>query len=549
MLFKPSGTLDVTSDPTILGDGDMQRCKNLRIDMKGIAVTRDAISALNSSAISVPNKLIEQSGIRYAFGQNIYRNEVSIDSGYTGTWDAILYNPYNSTTQSIYASNGSYQKRIENATVYKWGIAAPTAAPTIAVGAGTGLTGDYNAKYSYCRKQSSVVVSESNLSPAASSAVTLADEDLSVTWTASTDSQVTHVRIYRTIADGSIYYHDQDVAIGTTTIDTSTADTALGTLAHSNHDEPPTGNIVLGPNFNGVCFILKTNKVYYCLAKQPDYWPASYYVEVGPLQRPLKSGVFYNNQLYVASETSIYQIAGTGAQTFFPLPQTAAVGGCLSRYGMLTVAKYGIFHILNDGIYLFNASGDTKITHSQLDKIFRGEDAGAMPGINSLTNSWLISYQDNLYFGYCAIGNSYPRHVVVYNLTDRKLRYYDWGIEISAIDIDYTNKRLICADSTGYIYHLEIGSIDSSCAWDIQTKEFTLSTRAHFPRWVKYDIDASEAGSATGELILDGTSHQSHTLSENRSTKRRLVDIENGNRCSIRISGTGNVSIYAVEFE
>lgn len=551
MIFKPTGTLNVTADPTIIGDGDMQRCKNLRIDKNGIAKTRDGKTALNSTAIAVAEKLIEQLGNRYALTSNIYKNETSIASGVGGSaaWDAFLYNPYNSTTQSIYASNGTYQKRIEDTTVYKWGIAAPTTAPTIAVGAGTGLTGDYNAKYSYCRKEGSVVVSESNLSSAASAAVTLANQSLSVTWTASSDSQVTHVRVYRTLTDGSVYYHDQDIAIGTTTVDTSTADASLGTLAHSNHDEPPTGNILLGPNFNGVCFMLKDNRVYHCLAKQPDYWPASYYVEAGPIQRPLKSGVFYNNQLYVASETNLYQIAGTGPQTFFPVPQTGAEGGCLSRYGMLTVAKFGIFHVLNDGIYLFNASGDTKITHSQLDEIFRGNDAGPMPAIDDLSNAWLIAFENRLYFGYAASNNTYPRHVIVYGLADKKVSYFDWEVEIATVGIDATNKRLLGADSSGYIYHLENGAMDTACSWDIQTKDFTLSTRAHFPRWVKYDIDASNAVSATGELFLDESSHQNHTLTENRSPRRRLIDIENGTRCSIRVSGSGRVSIYAIESE
>lgn len=551
MIFKPTGTLNVTSDPAIIGDGDMQRCKNLRLDKNGIALTRDGKTALNSTAITMPEKIVEQSGNRYALGANIYKNESSIASGLGGSapWDAILYNPYNSTTESIYASNTTYQKRIENTTVYKWGIAAPTVAPTIAVGAGAGLTGDYNAKYSYCRKEGSVVVSESNLSDAAAAAVTLANQSLSVSWTASGDSQVTHVRVYRTLAGGSIYYHDQDVAIGTTTVDTTTADASLGTLAHSDHDEPPAGNILLGPNFNGICFMLKDNRVYHCLSKQPDYWPASYYVEAGSRQRPLKSGCFYNNQLYVASETNLYQIAGSGSQTFFPIPQTGAEGGALSRYGMLTVAKYGIFHVLSDGIYLFNASGDTKITHSQLDTIFRGGDAGPMPAVDDLSNCWLRSFQNKLYFGYAADDNIYPRHVIVYGLSDKKMSYYDWGIEIPITGIDATNKRLMGSDTAGYIWHLENGAMDTGCAWDIQSREYTLSTRAHFPRWVKYDVNASEASSATGELWLDGSIHQSHTLSEDRSTRRRLVETGNGASCSIRISGSGPVSIYAVESE
>jgi hypothetical protein len=48
--------------------------------------------------------------------------------------------------------------------------------------------------------------------------------------------------------------------------------------------------------------------------------------------------------------------------------------------------------------------------------------------------------------------------------------------------------------------------------------------------------------------MLDGAAHQTHTLST-RTAKRRLIATGNGQRCSVKISGTGPVSIYAVEAE
>src|SRR5512135_921490 len=157
--FNPTVSLDLSSDPadlpvevkgTMATSGAMTRCTNLHLDRPGIAMTRRGSEKLNETAINIEiNRIIEQSGDRYAFaGDSIYRNETSIGSGFsTDAWSAILYNSYATTTQSVFATNGTDRKRIEGSTVYEWGSASPTNAPVIVAGALTGLTGDYNAKY------------------------------------------------------------------------------------------------------------------------------------------------------------------------------------------------------------------------------------------------------------------------------------------------------------------------------------------------------------------------------------------------------------------
>jgi hypothetical protein len=292
IIFKPYGFLDVSTDPSQLpqssdeqgtshDSGAMTRCKNLRLNEGGIAKTRDGSSILNSTAMSFVGHIVEQLGDRYSFGAKIYKNESELDSGYTSNdWSTLLYNAYNSEENAIFALNGAETVRVADGTVYDWGIEAPGTAPTLGT-SGTGLTGDYNAKYTYARLEGSVVVSESNASDAPAAAQTLANEGLELTVVLPTDSQVTHIRVYRTLAGGSIYYFDKTVGITSTTIVTNTADSALGTLLHENNTPPPVGSVVLGPNYDGACFILKDNRVYFCLSKQPEYWPASYYVEAG----------------------------------------------------------------------------------------------------------------------------------------------------------------------------------------------------------------------------------------------------------------------------
>lgn len=566
IIFKPNGTLNVSVDPASLEETiedrsiyseQMQRCKNLRLDQMGIIQTRFGSDKLHGAARLTPIwTLIEQGGTRYAFGgSTIYQNEsTSVETGLASAlWSAILYNAYNDTTQQVFCLNGTDRRRIEGSSTYKWGIAAPTSAPTLAAGAKTGLTGDYNAKYTYCRKSGATVVCESDPSPAGAASVTLSDDSLSVTWTASSDSQVTHVRVYRTAADGLIYYHDQDVAVGTVTVDTNTADSALGSEVATNHDRPPAGTFVAGPYYNGTCFIVKDNLLYYCLPKQPEYWPPTYYIEVSRPQDPGQCLIIYGGTPYYLTKQKIYTIQGTGHNSFFPYP-TEALCGAQGPAGAIGVYGKGLYHVGPDGLYLYSMWGDKKVSQELFEPIFKGESVGGIPAAGNLGNAWLITFHDNLYFGFPGEDDTYPSNILVFNLTNDRVTYYDYSTEFSCVAVDYENDRLLAGSSDGYVWVLEVSwsttDNDAVIAWEVETKDYTMQTRRHFPRYVKYDVDASDDGcTATGTVLLDGVSHQTHAITGNRLTKRRLVDTGNGRRESIRISGTGPVKIYAVEAE
>lgn len=612
--------LDVAKDPSDLPQSAdqlninseaMTRCKNLRINQKGIAKTRDGSAKLNASAINTEMWWIEVQGTtRYTFaGTVIYSNETSIKTGLTSAqWSAIQYNAYNDTTQQVFALNGTDRRRIQSGVVYEWGIAAPETAPTLGIGHGSGLTGEYNCKYTYVRKVGTTVVCESDPSPAGTSIV-LDGQSVSVSVTQPTDAQVTHIRLYRTTADGAAYYYDQEVAIGVTyaygyvheweedaayiagtgykftTTDSTNAsedtfsweerfadmtstdtdsvpsapfdsmdsvrlDSGLGDLVANDHDRPPLGSFVFGPAYDGTCFILKDNLLYYCKPKQPEYWPSLYYIEVSTPQFPLQTGVFHNGQPYVFSKTEMYYIQGTGDGTFFPLPMKAKTGAQSIR-GAVSVAGKGIYHTGPDGIYLWGNGADVKITEDALEPLFRGEDTNGMNGVATLSTAWLHVFGNHLYFGYASA--VYPDSILVLNLDTGRVVYYDYGLTIRAIATDHGNARLLIGDSTGFVRVIEstdyTDDAGTAISWEVQSKDFELQTRKHFPRWNKYDVDASSATTCTGALILDGVVHQSHTITGNRLTNRRLVEVGNGNKCAIRISGSGPVSIYAAESE
>ena len=137
------------------------------------------------------------------------------------------------------------------------------------------------------------------------------------------------------------------------------------------------------------------------------------------------------------------------------------------------------------------------------------------------------------------------------NLDNARVSSYKWDAAIVSATWDKANDRLIGCDAFRYTRILENRSatddVGTAIAWEVESKDFTLQTRAHFPRWAKYDVDATNT--VTGSILLDGTVHQTHSITTKRDVKRRLIQTGNGNRCSIRLAGTGQASIYAAEME
>lgn len=603
--------LPFTVDGKIILSGAMTRCTNLQLDRAGIASTRKGSTRLSDAVVGTPiHRLIEMGGNRYTFGGTaIYRNGVSLASGLTSAkWSAIKYNAYNVATQSIFALNGTDRKRITGSTVAEWGITPPAAVPVLSgsitgyaytqswesVEAGAGsfqwgttsgnyqisydweaditknasdsatyrhfwffeLTSGYSVsgqrigvKYTYVRKSGTTVESESNPSDAA---YIEAGTGVYATWTASADPQVTHVRLYRTTVGGSAFYYSHEVAIGTVSDALDVPDASLGTEVATDHDRPPLGTVVVGPDFNGYCFIAKDNLLYFCKPNQPEYWPALYYVEVAPPQETIKGVALFNGQAYVLTSREIYLIQGTGYQSFFPLRQSA-VTGTVSQDGVLPLRGMGLLHVANDGLWAFSGASDDNVTNANFRPVFEGTTTQGIDGrvLASMGNCWLVTHRGKMYFGFPGGSATYPSEVLVTDLGTKRTVHYDYGTAFSSACVDETNDRLLAGDSSGYVWVLEDASVTTDNAvaisWDWQSAEASDQLRMYTPRSAKYDVEVG--GTATAQVLLDGSSIQSHALSGSRVTTKRLITGDNGKRLQSRIYGTGTASIYAVELE
>lgn len=608
MFFNPTGTLNIAADPSDIDEGGLTRAKNINSTRTGIIKTRAGSVKINSSSIGVNNHIRAQSGNRYSFSTSIYNNEISIGSGYaSGQWSSVSYNAFNETTEQIFALNGTDLVRISGDYIYNWGIAQPTTAPEAYKNdALTAISGTYSIQYTYARKNSGSLINESSPSPASNSVSIDAGIQAYIPWP--TDSQITHVRAYRTTSNGSIYYLDDDTAVTprttedgevytfdwektqgytsstykwtTTDSDNSTeychefeldlgtatvsfmrthhiwegiryasnlSDSLLGAQITEDNDAPPAGTYLAGPNYGGTLFIIKDNLLYYSKPRRPENWPALYFIEVSTAEFPGKTITFYNGQPYYFTKRHIFYIQGTGHNTFQPLNMRARTGA-QGPMGAYTVDGHGIYHTGPDGLYLFSGGNDRKVTKDTLDPIFLGESVKGIPACDdNLVSAWVIAYKSRIYFGYRSSG-TYPSNVFVMDMDEpRKTVYYSYDFEIADVEVDESNGLLLALCGDGFVRKLEFGTQDDSVdiSWEIQSKDFTLQTRRHFPRWAKYDVD----GSATGEIILDDVSHQSHSITGSRDTTRRLIEVGNGNRCAIKLSGSGASTVYGVEFE
>lgn len=338
--------------------------------------------------------------------------------------------------------------------------------------------------------------------------------------------------------------------------DSDTLDANLSVEVQTNHGRPPPGSFVFGPAYDGTVFIIVENALFYCLPRQPEHWPELFFIEVSTPQFPGVTGVFHNGQTYYLTKREIFYIQGTGTGVFQPIP-TRSKTGAQSVQGAVAVDGKGIFHTGPDGVYLYANGSDRKISEDTLEPLFRGEDKNGMPGVADMETSWLLAKGNNLYFGYRSEGFYYPTNILVMNLETGKVAYFAFNdgseIEIRSVTVDETNHRLLAGGADGYVRVIDSTAYttdsDEPIEWETQSKDYMLQTRRHFPRWAKYDVDASEAESCEAEIVMDGTVHQTHAISGSRETRRRLIGIGNGNRLSIRISGRGRATVYSAELE
>lgn len=257
-LFKvgPFGGIDLTTDPDKINPTLAMDTANIapyRTYGQAVAAKGRSSGALNAGS-AITNFFPFQSSTSLAFlgaggglatgplGGSITSVTMPTGASYT-PGKKIRCDVYGG---QIYVTDGGDQPiKISQSAITvatNWGINPPTGAITVAVGAGTNLTGQYYWCYTYLN---STTQQESSHSPI-SQLLVLAAQAGSIPVVASTDTQVTNINLYRLGGTNSTWTLAQTAANTTATLNDNVADTALIGNTLTLHQDPPA-------NFRTVC--------------------------------------------------------------------------------------------------------------------------------------------------------------------------------------------------------------------------------------------------------------------------------------------------------
>lgn len=451
--------------------------KTVALDLSGFSTYYLCIYANNLSA-SITALKIRISTAGFATDYKEYNIHTSVTSGYklldVNVPDATLGSTsLSNITQlnivatvassgtTFAASNCFFDAFSFFPKVVTMGMDAPTAAPTVAVGSATGITGVY--KYAYTNLQFDGT--ESNMSPV-SGAVTVANQKVDVSAIAvASSTTVPYIKgrnIYRTRNGGTVYYFLTTITGNTTTTYTdSTADASLGAIG------PTAGDSI---NDNGKPSLFKYLTIYKnrvftsgnstfpyrvffsdisSTASEPESFRTNDYIDVSRNDGQDIRGLYaYNDKLYIFKDKSIWELQGDSASNFI-LNQTSDSRGTISHNSI--VQADGILYFVDrDGCYGYDGKSFVEISRQIKDQFI------GLPSKELQTFSTYYSQHRQVWF-YPANISTFPYSFAVYHTENQawtifNFVYVDTGHSLIPKDIKVINE-----------YNSSIGSFQRLC--------------------------------------------------------------------------------------
>lgn len=231
--------------------------------------------------------------------------------------------------------NDSDAIKWDGTTTSSVGFAAPTVAPTLSFGAGA-LSPTAGFKYVYCYR-SSTSRHISTASPASANTGALTSQNITVSYTASTNPQVDKIWIFRTDDGGGNYFFLVEVANATSSYTDSSADSALNDdevapVGHAN-DPLPSGASLLCWHA-GRLWAASGNTLYFAagpdctLGNGQEAWPPA---NAYPVRGAITALASTTNGLLVWTSDTLYVVLGTDANSFTVPQQWQQNFGCQSQ--------------------------------------------------------------------------------------------------------------------------------------------------------------------------------------------------------------------------
>jgi hypothetical protein len=250
-------------------------------------------------------------------------------------------------------------------------LAAPVSAPVLSAGPTGGLTGAYMVMYTnvIIDPETGALLAESDFSPV-SAPITLAGQQLIASGiSTSPDAAVTHHRLYRTLADGQVFYAWVDIDANQTTVADDLSDVLLPNLAAPRELGAAPG---LLPGTYLTLLTVWKNRVWGVGDRQVDIlrysangnlwgWPATYGLDIEPIGGDVIgiTGMMpRKDMLGVAKRQSFHKISGglpdEDGVPQWDVQQEKNGKGC---YGPSIVVDDTAYYLGSDGVYTWGGKG------------------------------------------------------------------------------------------------------------------------------------------------------------------------------------------------
>ena len=259
------------------------------------------------------------------------------------------------------------------------------------------------------------------------------------------------------------------------------------------------------------------NVLYYSDRFNPESFPLENTLDIGNPSDPIMGIVEWNGQLYVFTQTTIWNILGANTGTSVPLPyKTAAHHGLYAVDGW-TETDGELWFVSEGGIYAFQGATDVYVSE-QIEWIFTAQlisdtqpRAVVLMDPNKIGDCTMEYYQNEVYV--CYTGLDGLRHRVIYSKVYKRWRNDDQPANCILLEDD--TYKLMFGDVNGMIYQDRTGNFDdagfsagvqqfSPIPFNLQTAALDMGMPKNFKNFNELTLDIDTGGlPVTITLLFD----------------------------------------------
>ncbi len=456
--------VNLRRDPLSIQETDVVRAINADLHSQvGSVLLRKGRTLLTQGYEGAVRLIQRLDGSRWVIADTTLSNGIAtIVTGLDASLRTSLLamRPLNDTQTWVFIADESGMRKSSGSGTTTWGIVAPTATPVCAAGASSSLSTVCTVVYTYARLTPSGAIAHESNPSSASLSFTATNSNIVVTnLVDSTDSQVTHKRIYRTVNGGSAWLLDQTIAQGVTTATLSIADTALGAVVDQDNDPPPVSFHAIRHQEH-VFFLDAANPSYLWWSKRyrPESRPLTNFIDIGSVDDPFNVLVPMAGLLGAFTRTTKYRIFGN-ATSGFVHQEALSSRGTPAPQAVLVTEK-GCLFPARDGLFLTNFTQEDSELSQLIAPLFEGIEVNGYAPINwtAASTMALAYWKQRLYFAYPSGDHTSPDMVAVYSFHTQQ--WYFWHMGIRSLYFEETTDALLAGTDGGDVYQLEHGRSD-----------------------------------------------------------------------------------------